>query len=82
MHNTTLRVAVTGEDRLVILRFAPHPERQFHSERALMRDEFATLPYLAPIAPPMPRSSPPASPTRSSNGTSWSEHSWMAFPAA
>jgi hypothetical protein len=31
MHNTTLRVTVTGEDRLVILRFAPHPERQLRT---------------------------------------------------
>ncbi|MFE2585452.1 phosphotransferase family protein [Streptomyces sp. NPDC059378] len=55
MYNTTLRVTVTGEDRPVILRVAPAPERQFRSERALMRNEFATLPYLAPIAPLMPR---------------------------
>ncbi|MFD7282650.1 phosphotransferase family protein [Streptomyces sp. NPDC059862] len=55
MYNTTLRVHVNGEDRPVILRVAPDPERQFRSERALMRNEFATLPYLAPIAPLMPR---------------------------
>ncbi|MGW2081575.1 phosphotransferase family protein [Streptomyces sp. NPDC001939] len=55
MYNTTLRVHVSGEDRPVILRVAPPPHMQFRSERALMRNEFATLPYLAPIAPLMPR---------------------------
>lgn len=55
MYNTTLRVHVTGEDRPVVLRVAPLPHKQFRSEHALMRNEFATLPYLAPIAPLMPR---------------------------
>lgn len=55
MYNTTLRVHVSGEERPVILRVAPPPHKQFRSERALMRNEFATLPYLAPIAPLMPR---------------------------
>jgi len=55
MYNTTLRVHVTGEERPVILRVAPPPHKQFCSERALMRNEFATLPYLAPIARLMPR---------------------------
>ncbi|MFI0740801.1 phosphotransferase family protein [Streptomyces sp. NPDC021100] len=55
MYNTTLRVHLSGEDRPVILRLAPPPHQQYRSERALMRNEYATLPYLAPIAPLMPR---------------------------
>ncbi|MFI2204725.1 phosphotransferase family protein [Streptomyces sp. NPDC020192] len=55
MYNTTLRVYVNWEDRPVILRVAPPPHKQFRSEHALMRNEFATLPYLAPIASLMPR---------------------------
>lgn len=55
MYNTTLRVHVSGGERPVILRIAPPPHKQFRSECALMRNEFATLPYLAPIATLMPR---------------------------
>ncbi|MFF1630122.1 MULTISPECIES: phosphotransferase family protein [unclassified Streptomyces] len=40
---------------LPILRIAPEPERQFTSERALMRNEYASLPYLTALAPLMPR---------------------------
>lgn len=54
MYNTTLRVAVVGQERPVILRIAPEPGRQFTSERALMRNEHASLPYLAELAPFMP----------------------------
>ncbi|MDJ1135455.1 phosphotransferase family protein [Streptomyces iconiensis] len=39
----------------MILRVAPKPGRQFRSERQLMRNEYASVPYLAVIAPLMPR---------------------------
>lgn len=55
MYNTTYRVTVAGQDRAVILRIAPEPERQFTSERALMRNEYASLPYLAALGPLLPR---------------------------
>ncbi|NBE95832.1 aminoglycoside phosphotransferase family protein [Nonomuraea sp. KC401] len=55
MYNTTYRVTVEGVTRPVIVRFAPAPDRQFVSERELMRNEYATLPHLAKIAPLMPR---------------------------
>ncbi|MEL5957563.1 aminoglycoside phosphotransferase family protein [Streptomyces sp. CLV115] len=55
MYNTTYRVTVAGRERAVILRIAPEPECQFTSERALMRNEYASLPYLAALAPLMPR---------------------------
>lgn len=53
MYNNTYRV---GLDRAepVILRVAPEPGRQFDSERELMRNEYATLSYLTPIAPLLP----------------------------
>jgi aminoglycoside phosphotransferase (APT) family kinase protein len=55
MYNTTLRVAIADQDQPVIVRIAPEPARQFTSERALMRNEYASLPWLAPIAPLMPK---------------------------
>ncbi|WP_051834103.1 phosphotransferase family protein [Streptomyces sp. NRRL S-646] len=55
MYNTTYRVTVVGQERGVILRIAPEPERQFTSERALMRNEYASLPYLAALGPLLPR---------------------------
>ncbi|MFD8561282.1 phosphotransferase family protein [Streptosporangium canum] len=55
MYNTTYRVTVTGQERPVILRIAPEPERQFRSERQLMRNEYASVPWLTAIAPLMPR---------------------------
>ncbi|GGQ32540.1 phosphotransferase family protein [Streptosporangium pseudovulgare] len=55
MYNTTYRVTVTGQERPVILRVAPEPERQFRSERRLMRNEYASLPWLTVIAPLMPQ---------------------------
>ncbi|MFD4258691.1 hypothetical protein ACFWR9_13900 [Streptomyces sp. NPDC058534] len=55
MYNTTLRVHVNGEDRPVVLRFAPPPHKQLRSEHVLMRNEFATPPYLASVAPLMSR---------------------------
>ena len=53
MYNTTYRVEVDGTP--VILRVAPEPARQFRTERELMRNELAALPYLAPIADMLPR---------------------------
>ncbi|MFC5828175.1 phosphotransferase family protein [Nonomuraea insulae] len=55
MYNNTYKVTVEGQDRPVIMRFAPEPARQFASERELMRNEYATVPYLSVIAPLMPR---------------------------
>ncbi|MEU9397910.1 aminoglycoside phosphotransferase family protein [Streptomyces sp. NPDC048324] len=55
MYNNTYRVAVAGQERPVILRIAPEPGRQFRSERELMRNEYASLPYLAVISPLLPR---------------------------
>jgi aminoglycoside phosphotransferase (APT) family kinase protein len=52
-YNTTYRVDL-GSSR-VILRVAPAPERQFRSERELLRNEYAALPYFAPIAALLPR---------------------------
>ncbi|GAA3212211.1 phosphotransferase family protein [Nonomuraea helvata] len=54
-YNSTYRVTVDGEARPVVVRFAPEPGAQFPSERQLMRNEYATVPYLAVIAPLMPR---------------------------
>ncbi|WP_432154827.1 phosphotransferase family protein [Streptomyces tricolor] len=55
MYNNTYRLTVGGRERPVILRIAPEPGRQFRSERALMRNEYASLPYLAVIAALLPR---------------------------
>ncbi|MGW0732450.1 phosphotransferase family protein [Streptomyces sp. NPDC002851] len=55
MYNSTYRVKVADQERSVILRVAPGPEKQFRSERQLMRNEYASVPYLAAIAPLMPR---------------------------
>ncbi|MGW4564102.1 phosphotransferase family protein [Streptomyces sp. NPDC004561] len=50
MYNTTYRITVDSMETPVILRIAPAPEQQFSSERELMRNEAATVPYLSPIA--------------------------------
>lgn len=55
MYNTTYRITAEGLQKPVILRIAPAPERQFVSERELMRNEYATVPYLATIASLVPR---------------------------
>jgi aminoglycoside phosphotransferase (APT) family kinase protein len=55
MYNSTYRVTMAGQARPVILRVAPEPDRQFRSELGLMRTEHATLPWLAAIAPLLPR---------------------------
>lgn len=54
MYNNTYRVQI-DEDRPVILRVAPAPARQYRIERHLMRNEYASVPYLAPIAAMIPR---------------------------
>lgn len=54
MYNNTYRVDIGG-DRPVILRVAPEPARQYRIERELMRNEHASVPFLAPIAPMIPR---------------------------
>ncbi|WP_432159019.1 phosphotransferase family protein [Streptomyces sp. bgisy153] len=55
MYNTTYRLTVAGMDRPVVLRIAPAAERQFASEHELMRNEYATVPHLAPVADLIPR---------------------------
>lgn len=49
MYNSTYRLTAEGLDRPVILRIAPAPERQFASERELMRNEYATVPSSLPL---------------------------------
>jgi len=53
-YNNTYRVTMEGH-RPVILRVAPEPARQFRIERALMRNEHATVPYLAGLGELLPR---------------------------
>lgn len=53
--DSAFRVTVAGTDRPVVLRVAPSPARQFRSERESMRRQFATLPWLARLAPMMPQ---------------------------
>lgn len=55
MYNNTYQVVVAGQDRPVVLRVAPEPVRQFRSERELMRNEYASVPWLTSLAPMMPR---------------------------
>jgi aminoglycoside phosphotransferase (APT) family kinase protein len=54
LYNNTYLIHINGMAP-VILRVSPHPARQFHIERNLMRNEHASLPFLAPIAPLLPR---------------------------
>lgn len=53
-YNSTYRVELAGE-RPVILRVAPEPGRQRRAEHEWMRNEHASVPYFAPIAPMLPR---------------------------
>jgi len=53
-YNSTYRVQLAGR-RPVILRVAPEPARQFRIERTLMRNEHATVPYLAGFGDLLPR---------------------------
>ncbi|MFJ4057527.1 phosphotransferase family protein [Streptomyces albogriseolus] len=55
MYNNVYRVALAGREKPVILRAAPAEERQFRSETHLMRNEHASVPWLAPIAHLMPQ---------------------------
>ncbi|WP_406498343.1 phosphotransferase [Streptomyces sp. NBC_00846] len=55
MYNHVYRVTLAGRDRPVVLRVAPEEGRQFRSERHLMRNEYASQPWLAVIAPLMPQ---------------------------
>ncbi|MFC9654216.1 phosphotransferase family protein, partial [Streptomyces sp. NPDC056937] len=55
MYNSTYRLTMEGQQRPVVLRVAPEPTRQFRSERHLMRNEYASVPWLAPIAPLIPK---------------------------
>jgi aminoglycoside phosphotransferase (APT) family kinase protein len=52
--NNTYLVRISGM-LPVILRVAPHPARQIRDAQDLMRNELASLPFLAPIAPLVPR---------------------------
>jgi hypothetical protein len=49
LYNNTYLVHLTGMSP-VISRVGPHPTRQFRSEGNLMRNEYASQPFLAPIA--------------------------------
>ncbi|MEU3228259.1 aminoglycoside phosphotransferase family protein [Streptomyces sp. NPDC006976] len=55
MYNNVYRLALYGRAEPVILRVAPEEGRQFRSEHRLMRNEYATQPWLTVIAPLMPR---------------------------
>ncbi|MFC9755253.1 phosphotransferase family protein [Streptomyces sp. NPDC056921] len=55
MYNNVYRVTLASRARPVILRVAPEEGRQFRSERHLMRNEYASQPWLAVIAPLMPQ---------------------------
>ncbi|KPC64369.1 phosphotransferase family protein [Streptomyces chattanoogensis] len=53
-YNTTFRVDL-GQGKPVILRIAPEPGRQSHADPELMRNEYISVPYLAPVANLLPR---------------------------
>ncbi|CAM5407387.1 hypothetical protein GCM10010329_86050 [Streptomyces spiroverticillatus] len=55
MYNNVYRVTLAGRARPVVLRIAPEERHQFRSEHRLMRNEYATVPWLAVIAPLMPQ---------------------------
>lgn len=54
LYNNTYHVQISGMPP-VILRVSPHPDRQTQSEHHLMRNEYASQPFLAPIAPLLPK---------------------------
>jgi aminoglycoside phosphotransferase (APT) family kinase protein len=54
LYNNTYLVHI-AEMPPVILRVAPPAARQLHSEPNLMRNEYASLPFFAPLAPLVPR---------------------------
>ena len=53
-YNNAYRIDLATESP-VVLRVAPAPERQFRVETAMMRNEYATTPYLAPLGDLLPR---------------------------
>jgi aminoglycoside phosphotransferase (APT) family kinase protein len=53
-YNNTFKVDI-GQDRSVILRIAPAPGRQARADPELMRNEYASVPYLAPVSELLPR---------------------------
>lgn len=55
MYNNVYRLTLAGRPQAVILRVAPPEPRQFRSEHQLMRNEYASQPWLAVIAPLMPQ---------------------------
>ncbi|NIK55671.1 phosphotransferase family protein [Kribbella shirazensis] len=55
MYNSVYRIELAGRPEPVVLRVAPEDQAQFGSELHLMRNEYASLPWLAVIAPLMPR---------------------------
>ncbi|MEU3184691.1 aminoglycoside phosphotransferase family protein [Streptomyces sp. NPDC006923] len=55
MYNNVYRVTLAGRAEPVVLRVAPEESRQFRSEWHLMRNEYASQPWLTVIAPLMPR---------------------------
>ncbi|WP_344597741.1 aminoglycoside phosphotransferase family protein [Actinomadura vinacea] len=55
MYNNVYRVTLAGREHPVVLRVAPQEGRQFRSERHLMRNEFASVPWLSVIASLMPQ---------------------------
>lgn len=55
MYNSTYRLDLADREEPVVLRVAPELDRQFRSERELMRSEYASVPWLAPVADLMPR---------------------------
>lgn len=55
LYNNVYRLALAGRERPVILRVAPEDGRQFRSEQHLMRNEYASLPWLSVISPLMPQ---------------------------
>jgi aminoglycoside phosphotransferase (APT) family kinase protein len=54
MYNSTYLVTL-GDGRSAILRVAPEPARQYRIERELMRNEYLSVPFLAPIASKIPQ---------------------------
>jgi aminoglycoside phosphotransferase (APT) family kinase protein len=54
-YNSVYRIELAGWDEAVVLRVAPEDALQFGAERWLMRNEYASVPWLAGIASLMPR---------------------------
>ncbi|EST36957.1 hypothetical protein N566_15735 [Streptomycetaceae bacterium MP113-05] len=52
-YNNTFTVDL-GREQPVVLRVAPGPSRQAHADPELMRNEYAAVPYLAPVADLLP----------------------------